>query len=369
MNEVATDYNAGLTGALARLTSEYGGTPQAGFPTPEPTDGDEIFPEAAVNASGTNFTEIRLYLNNRSGWPARMGDRLSFRYFFTLEPGVTPGQITLTANFNQCTAPQAPVQFSGSIYSITVSCLGVKIYPGGQSNYRKEVQFRIASSGAWDPTNDWSFTGRPRRRARRRSRSPASPCTTTGSASSDGAGRRRHPAAVDAGQPARHRHHQHDGGARLERGHRQRGRHRLPALPRHDARGEPDRPRVHRHRLAPSTTYSYTVRAVDAAGNQSAASSAVSATTGPPVPDTQAPTAPANLAVSGKTSSTVSLAWSASTDNVGVTGYRVLEGTTQVGTSATTVLHRDRAGRVLDATPTPCARWTRPRTCPRPATR
>ena len=47
--------------------------------------------------------------------------------------------------------------------------------------------------------------------------------------------------------------------------------------------------------LAPSTTFSYTVRALDAAGNQSAASAAVSATTGPPVPDTQPPTAPTNL--------------------------------------------------------------------------
>src|SRR5688572_17263342 len=159
MNEVATDYNAGLTGALARLTSEYGGTPIAGFPTPEPTDGDEIFPEAALNASGTNFTEIRLYLNNRSAWPARMGDKLSFRYFFTLEPGVSPSQITLTANHNQCSAPQAPVQWSGSIYSVAVSCVGVKIYPGGQSHYRKEVQFRIASAGAWDPSNDWSYAG------------------------------------------------------------------------------------------------------------------------------------------------------------------------------------------------------------------
>ena len=32
MNEVATDYNAGFTSALVRLTSEYGGTPPAKFP-------------------------------------------------------------------------------------------------------------------------------------------------------------------------------------------------------------------------------------------------------------------------------------------------------------------------------------------------
>lgn len=159
MNEVATDYNAGFTSALARLVSEFGGTPLASFPTPEAVVGNEMFTEASVNASGTNFTEIKVFLNNQSGWPARMGDRLSFRYYFTLEAGVTPSQITLTTNFNQCLAPTGPTQHSGSIYYITVSCLGVKIYPGGQSNFRKEVQFRIASSGAWDPSNDWSFSG------------------------------------------------------------------------------------------------------------------------------------------------------------------------------------------------------------------
>ena len=159
MNEVATDYNAGFTGAVARLAGEFGGSPLANFPTAEAVVGNEIFPEAAVNASGTNFTEIKVLLNNQSGWPARMGDKLSFRYYFTLESGVTPSQITLTANFNQCSAPTGPTLNAGSVYYITINCTGVKIYPGGQSNYRKEVQFRIASSGAWDPSNDWSFTG------------------------------------------------------------------------------------------------------------------------------------------------------------------------------------------------------------------
>src|SRR5262245_39034558 len=56
----------------------------------------------------------------------------------------------------------------------------------------------------------------------------------------------------------------------------------------------------------------------------------------PPVTDTTAPTAPTNLTVASKTSTTVSLSWTASTDNVGVTRYRVFDGATQVGTSATT---------------------------------
>ncbi len=55
--------------------------------------------------------------------------------------------------------------------------------------------------------------------------------------------------------------------------------------------------------------------------------------------DTSLPTAPANLTVTGKTSSTVSLSWTASTDNVGVTAYDVYNGTTPAttvtGTTAT----------------------------------
>ena len=98
-------------------------------------------------------------MNNQSGWPARMGDRLSFRYYFTLESGVTPSQITINANYNQCTAPTGPTLHAGSVYYVTVNCTGTKIYPGGQQHFKKEVQFRIASSGAWDPSNDWSITG------------------------------------------------------------------------------------------------------------------------------------------------------------------------------------------------------------------
>ncbi|NUR49229.1 MAG: hypothetical protein HOV71_13930 [Hamadaea sp.] len=55
--------------------------------------------------------------------------------------------------------------------------------------------------------------------------------------------------------------------------------------------------------------------------------------------DTQAPSAPAGLTVTGKTATSVSLSWSASTDNVGVTAYQVRQGgtvaTTVAGTTAT----------------------------------
>jgi endo-1,4-beta-xylanase len=95
--------------------------------------------------------------------------------------------------------------------------------------------------------------------------------------------------------------------------------------------------------LSASTTYRYQVRATDAAGNVSSVSSTVTATTqSGGTGDTTAPSAPSNLAVASTTSSSASLTWTASTDNVGVTGYQVLRaaGTsggsfTQVGTSTT----------------------------------
>jgi endo-1,4-beta-D-glucanase Y len=52
--------------------------------------------------------------------------------------------------------------------------------------------------------------------------------------------------------------------------------------------------------------------------------------------DTQPPTAPGNLRSTGVTSSSVSLAWDASSDNVGVTGYDVYNGANLATTVATT---------------------------------
>ncbi len=53
-------------------------------------------------------------------------------------------------------------------------------------------------------------------------------------------------------------------------------------------------------------------------------------------PDTQAPTAPTGLASSGVTSTTATLSWTASTDNVGVTGYNVYQNGTLLGTTTGT---------------------------------
>jgi endoglucanase len=156
-NEVATDYNAGFTSALVRLYSEFGGTPPANFPPAETPDGPEIYLQAAVNSTGTNYTEIKTYVINHSAWPARALTNGSFRYYFTLDGTTTPGQLTLSSPYNQCSAPTGPTQLSGNVYYVTISCAATSVTPIGQSESRREVQFRITSSGSWDPTNDWSY--------------------------------------------------------------------------------------------------------------------------------------------------------------------------------------------------------------------
>jgi endoglucanase len=156
-NEVALDYNAGFTSALARLYGEFGGS--AGAIPGETPDGPEAYLQAAVNATGSNFTEIKTYIVNQSAWPARALDHASFRYYFTLDGPTTPGQLTVTSHFNQCGAPSSsPQQVSGAVYAVTIDCTGTRIAPAGQPAFRKEVQFRITSAGTWDPSNDWSFT-------------------------------------------------------------------------------------------------------------------------------------------------------------------------------------------------------------------
>ncbi|MDO8803358.1 MAG: PQQ-binding-like beta-propeller repeat protein [Elusimicrobiota bacterium] len=71
--------------------------------------------------------------------------------------------------------------------------------------------------------------------------------------------------------------------------------------------------------LAVVTAYVYTVSACDAAGNCSAHSNTASATT----PDTQVPTVPTNLTAVAVSSCQINLSWTASTDDVGVTSYKI----------------------------------------------
>lgn len=117
--------------------------------------------------------------------------------------------------------------------------------------------------------------------------------------------------------------------------------------------------------LSPATSYTYTIKARDSAGNVSPASDPlVVLTLAASIEDTIAPTTPANLTATAVTASSVSLTWSAATDNVGVAGYTLSYGSATLfvtGTSTTvtgltpetaytfTVAAKDAAGNLSAA--------------------
>ena len=83
--------------------------------------------------------------------------------------------------------------------------------------------------------------------------------------------------------------------------------------------------------LTCGTTYTFGVDAADAAGNRSARTTATASTSG--CSDTTAPTAPPSVSSTGSTTTSISLSWGASSDNVGVAGYGVWNADANAGTT------------------------------------
>src|SRR5437762_1443140 len=87
--------------------------------------------------------------------------------------------------------------------------------------------------------------------------------------------------------------------------------------------------------LSPSTTYSYTVAAFDAAGNLDPQTTPLNSTA-PSPPDPTPPSLPTALRPTPYTTLLRSLSWAASSDNVGVSGYRVFRDGAQIATTSAT---------------------------------
>ncbi|MEV4398582.1 glycoside hydrolase family 9 protein [Nonomuraea sp. NPDC049607] len=337
MNEVATDYNAGFTSAVARLYKEYGGAPAANFPPAETPDGPEIFVEAGVNASGTNFTEIKAIVRNQSAWPARVLSDGSFRYYFTLDGSTTASQVSVSSAYTQCKAPTLG-SAGGRVYYVNIDCSGQAIAPAGQSQHRREVQFRITSTGSWDPTDDWSYKGIPVTPG-------ATPVLTKNITLHSGAtkiwGEPPGPEEQDTTAPSKPGKPTVSGitgtaakltwtastdnvgvtGYDVYLGSTKAGTATGTTF---DLSG-----------LTPATAYAAHVVARDAAGNTSAASDETAFTT-TNSEDRTPPSKPGKPSVSGITGSGAKVSWAASTDDVGVSGYDVYLGAAKAGTATGT---------------------------------
>ena len=165
-NEVADDYNAGFTGLLAYMYSKYKGETIKDFGAVESINEYEYYAECAVNASGSDFTEIKALIHNRTGWPARAASNVEFRYFIDLSEVIKAGgkasDIEISPNYMQSGRIEGLKTWdeSRNIYYLSVIFDDGALYPGGQSQCKAEIQVRMRNPGGkWDPSNDPSYSG------------------------------------------------------------------------------------------------------------------------------------------------------------------------------------------------------------------
>ncbi|NHN28246.1 fibronectin type III domain-containing protein [Paenibacillus agricola] len=89
--------------------------------------------------------------------------------------------------------------------------------------------------------------------------------------------------------------------------------------------------------LSPNTPYMFNIKARDGSGNISIPSNTATITTLPIIIlDTLTPSPPTNLLLTNKTDKSARLAWTSSTDNIGIAGYEVFSGDTLIGSAGTT---------------------------------
>ncbi|WP_428961283.1 glycoside hydrolase family 9 protein [Micromonospora fluostatini] len=341
MNEVATDYNAGFTSALARLTQEYGGTPLANFPVAEEPDIDELTVETTVMHNEPRATGLKVIVYNKSAFPARALTNGKFRYYF--RPDGT-GPIQVTPGYTQgCPSPTTAKQHSADIWYVEVDCTGHTIAPAGQSQHRMEVQFKVGvpEGGTWNSANDPSYQatagpnptvplyagstrvwGTEPGPATPDTTAPTAPGTPVASGLSATGVTLTWPASTDAGG---------SGLAEYEITQETLGSDAL-VLHRRTTNS------LTLTSLQPARTYRFWVHARDGAGNRSPSSPRVEVTT--PAgngPDTTPPTVPGTPTASQVGPNGLTLTWGPSTDNVGVTGYQVYRQSWPVASLVATV--------------------------------
>ncbi|MBO7426887.1 MAG: glycoside hydrolase family 9 protein [Clostridiales bacterium] len=162
-NEVACDYNAGFTGLLAAMYSEYKGETLVDFGAFEEVQ-DEYSCDTGINVDGSDFTEIKAIIYNKTAWPARKSTDLEFRYFIDLSEVYSAGGdasgVQVSTNYMKCGRSDGLKVYDEAkhIYYLSVVFDDGELYPGGQDHYKSEVQVRMTSpNGSWDKSNDWSY--------------------------------------------------------------------------------------------------------------------------------------------------------------------------------------------------------------------
>ncbi len=141
-NEVGVSYNAGFTGALAKMYSEFGGEPLEEISFPE-VNQPEIYVESQTNMASKQVTDINLTIVNKSASPARGLENAMVRVVYNLEPKQAEN-ISVSAVSNDCpNSPSQLVKVEDDVYYTEVACEGTVIYPGGDTDYKKQIALKL----------------------------------------------------------------------------------------------------------------------------------------------------------------------------------------------------------------------------------
>ncbi len=174
LNEVATDYNAGFVGSLAKMYDMYGGNPLENWPKPEDFRAKEdnlteYFVRGWIMYEGYGTLNLMFQINNRSAWPAAMKDKLSARYYMDLtevfESGHKVEDVEITLGQNQGAKLTGLKQYKDNIYYFTVDFTGTQLMPAEWELCEKDANVSIKyKDNCGSNENDWSYknlTGPP----------------------------------------------------------------------------------------------------------------------------------------------------------------------------------------------------------------
>ncbi len=161
LNEVALDYNAGITASFALLTELGLGAgdalPDDQFPPAASrnnssdllTTDREFFVDVRESKRSADGVEMEATVHNRSRWPARVTRDLSFRYSFRLAGQSRPQDVKAELLESDPGATLGPVTpAGGGLCYVEVSFPNDPVFPGdGQRKHdRRTARFRLGAA-------------------------------------------------------------------------------------------------------------------------------------------------------------------------------------------------------------------------------
>jgi endoglucanase len=152
-NEVGVGYNAGFSGALAKMYAEFGGEPPEEIVFPELSE-PEIYVESQVVAANKQATELNLTIINKSAAPARGLESPKLRVVYNAKSN--QDNMSISAISNDC--PKTPfqlVKMQENSYYTEVACEGSVIYPGGDTDYQKQITLKLNMNQSESSNNGW----------------------------------------------------------------------------------------------------------------------------------------------------------------------------------------------------------------------